>query len=168
MKSVTKSCFFGKFDYGNLKKSEYIIIVCKNDGKGHGFYVISCGIIHENLTDLPANWKKWRNGGGQVDTVVKKIADIEETAEAIVEHAQAQKSEIEKRIQNQRDRFDAAIEDETRKQLERIRRDAQEKMERILNEEREKNRSAIDNLKKEFEENHTAYAREILSHIAEV
>ncbi len=99
-----------------------------------------------------------------MDTVVKKIADIEETAEAIVEHAQAQKSEI----QNQRDRFDAAIEDETRKQLERIRRDAQEKMERILNEEREKNRSAIDNLKKEFEENHTAYAREILSHIAEV
>ena len=52
--------------------------------------------------------------------------------------------------------------------MERIRRDAQEKMERILNEEREKNRSAIDNLKKEFEENHTAYAREILSHIAEV
>ena len=98
-----------------------------------------------------------------MDTVVKKIADIEETAEAIVEHAQAQKSEIEKRIQNQRDRFDAAIEDETQKQL-----DAQEKMERILNEEREKNRSAIDNLKKEFEENHTAYAREILSHIAEV
>ena len=103
-----------------------------------------------------------------MDTVVKKIADIEETAEAIVEHAQAQKSEIEKRIQNQRDRFDAAIEDETRKQLEKIRRDADTKMERILNEQREKNRTTIDNLKKEFEENHTAYAREILSHIAEV
>ncbi len=103
-----------------------------------------------------------------MDTVVKKIADIEETAEAIVEHAQAQKSEIEKKIQNQRDRFDAAIEDETRKQLEQIRKDADAKMERILKEQQEKNRTTIDNLKKEFEEIHTAYAREILSHIAEV
>ena len=52
-----------------------------------------------------------------MNTVVKKLADIEATAEAIVEHAQTQKSEIEKKIQAQRDRFDAAIEDETRKQL---------------------------------------------------
>lgn len=103
-----------------------------------------------------------------MDTVVKKLADIEETAEAIVEHAQAQKSEIEKKIQNQRDRFDAAIEDETRKQLEQIRKDADAKMERILKEQREKNRSTIDNLKNEFEENHSAYAREILAHIVEV
>ncbi len=102
-----------------------------------------------------------------MDTVVKKLADIEETAEAIVEHAQAQKSEIEKKIQNQRDRFDAAIE-ETRKQLEQIRKDADAKMERILKEQQEKNRSTIDNLKKEFEENHSAYAREILAHIVEV
>ena len=32
-----------------------------------------------------------------MNTVVKKLADIEATAEAIVEHAQAQKSEIEKK-----------------------------------------------------------------------
>ncbi len=103
-----------------------------------------------------------------MDTVVKKLADIEATAEAIVEHAQAQKSEIEKKIQNQRDRFDAAIEDETQKQLSKIRQDADAKMERILTEQREKNRSAIDNLKKEFEDYHTAYAHEILEHITEV
>ena len=98
-----------------------------------------------------------------MNTVVKKLADIEATAEAIVEHAQAQKSEIEKKIQTQRDRFDTELEDRTRKQLAQIRQEADEKMER-----REKNRSTIDNLKKEFEENHTAYAREILAHIAEV
>lgn len=103
-----------------------------------------------------------------MDTVVKKLADIEATAEAIVEHAQAQKSEIEKKIQFQRDRFDAAIEDETQKQLSKIRQDAETKMEQILSEQREKNHSAIDNLKKEFEENHTAYAREILERITEV
>ena len=103
-----------------------------------------------------------------MNTVVKKLADIEATAEAIVEHAQAQKSEIEKKIQTQRDRFDTELEDRTRKQLAQIRQEADEKMERILREQREKNRSTIDNLKKEFEENHTAYAREILAHITEV
>ncbi len=103
-----------------------------------------------------------------MNTVVKKLADIETTAEAIVEHAQTKKGEIEKKIQAQRDLFDATIEDETQKQLAQIRQDAQEKMERILKEQREKNRSTIDNLKLEFEENHTAYAREILAHIVEV
>ena len=98
-----------------------------------------------------------------MNTVVKKLADIEATAEAIVERAQAQKSEIEKKIQAQRDRLD-----ETRKQLSKIRQDADAKMERILSEQREKNYSAIDNLKKEFEENHTVYAREILERITEV
>ena len=97
-----------------------------------------------------------------MNTVVKKLADIEATAEAIVEHAHAQKSE------DDRDRFDETIEDETQKQLAQIRQEADEKMERILKEQREKNHSTIDNLKKEFEENHTAYAREILAHIVEV
>lgn len=103
-----------------------------------------------------------------MNTVVKKLADIEATAEAIVEHAHAQKSEIEKKIQADRDRFDETIEDETQKQLAQIRQEGDEKMERILKEQREKNHSTIDNLKKEFEENHTAYAREILAHIVEV
>jgi len=103
-----------------------------------------------------------------MNTVVKKLADIEATAEAIVEHAQAQKSEIEKKIQAQRDSFDTEIEEKTQKQLAQIRQEADEKMERILKEQREKNRSTIDNLRKEFEENHTAYAREILAHITEV
>ena len=95
-----------------------------------------------------------------MNTVVKKLADIEATAEAIVEHAQAQKSEIEKKIQAQRDQFDRELEDKTQKQLAQIRQKAEEQ--------REKNSSTIDNLKKEFEENHTAYAREILAHIVEV
>ena len=103
-----------------------------------------------------------------MNTVVKKLADIEATAEAIVEHAQAQKSEIEKKLQAQRDQFDRELEDKTQKQLAQIRQKAEEKMERILKEQREKNSSTIDNLKKEFEENHTAYAREILAHIVEV
>lgn len=103
-----------------------------------------------------------------MESVIEKLAEIETTAEAIVEHAEAQKGEIEKKIQTKRDRFDEQLEKETQEKLARIRAESDEKMERILKNEREKNRSTIDNLKKEFEENHSAYAQEILKHIIEV
>lgn len=41
-----------------------------------------------------------------MESVVEKLADIEMTAEAIVEHAEAQKKEIEKEIQRKRDQLD--------------------------------------------------------------
>lgn len=103
-----------------------------------------------------------------MDSIVEKLADIETTAEAIVEHAQVQKSEIEKRIQAKRDRFDQELEEETQKKLEGIRQEADAKMERILAGQRDKNRSMIEGLKEEFEENHKEYAQEILAHIIEV
>ena len=103
-----------------------------------------------------------------MDSVVEKLADIETTAEAIVEHAQAQKSDIEKNIQAKRDQFDQRLEEETQKKLCEIRQEADAKMERILSSQRKKNRSTIDGLKKEFEEHHNEYAKEILAHIIEV
>ena len=90
-----------------------------------------------------------------MDSIIEKLSDIENTAEAIVEHAEAQKYEIEKKIQAKRDQFDKDLE-------------AEAKMDQILEEQREKNRSTIDNLRKEYEENHSAYAQEILKHIIEV
>ena len=59
-----------------------------------------------------------------MNTVVKKLADIEATAEAIVEHAQAKKSEIEKKLQAQRDKFDRELEENTQEQLAQIRQEA--------------------------------------------
>ena len=48
-----------------------------------------------------------------MESVIEKLAEIETTAEAIVEHAEAQKGEIEKKIQTKRDRFDEQLEKET-------------------------------------------------------
>lgn len=41
-----------------------------------------------------------------MNSVIEKLAEVEETAEAIVEHARQQKSEIEKQIQEERNQFD--------------------------------------------------------------
>lgn len=103
-----------------------------------------------------------------MDSIVEKLAEIEKTAEAIVEHAEAQKYEVEREIQAKRDTFDRELEESTRIEVERIRTEAKEQMDQALEEQRLKNRSAIEELKKEYEERHTWYARQILKNITEV
>ena len=42
VKNITEGCFFVEFYYGNLEKTEYIIIVCKSagyTGKNHVIFV---------------------------------------------------------------------------------------------------------------------------------
>lgn len=103
-----------------------------------------------------------------MDSVVEKLADIEATAEAITQHAQAQKTEIEKEIQKKRNHFDRELEDKTQNKLAKIRKEGEDKMNLILEEQRLKNNSTIQNLEKDFKENHALYAEEILNHIIEV
>lgn len=103
-----------------------------------------------------------------MDAIMEKLAEIETTAEAIVERAEARKYEVEKEIQHKRDEFDRQLDEKTQAELARIRQAAEDKMNRIMEEQRLKNRTTIDNLKREYEENHTEYAQEILRHILEV
>ena len=70
-----------------------------------------------------------------MEAVIEKLAEIEKTAEAIVEEAQAQKSEIEKEIQAKRDAFDQQLEEDTRKKLSEIRAEGEQKINALLEEE---------------------------------
>ena len=103
-----------------------------------------------------------------MDSIIKRLAKIEETAEAIVENAEKQKFEEEKKIQAKRDEFDRKLNEEVNKQLETIRAEGSKKMEQVLDEERRKHRDTIDYLEAEFAQHHTEYAKEILKQILEV
>ena len=120
-----------------------------------------------------------------MNSVIEKLAEVEETAEAIVEHARQQKSdigkytrlsivsvyggsEIEKQIQEERNQFDRDLEEETQKKLEKIKAKSQQEVEKVLDRERKKDQKAIDDLKREYEENHDIYAEEIVRHMIEV
>ena len=59
-----------------------------------------------------------------MNSVIERLADIESTAEAIVDHAQAQKTEIEKKIQAKRDRFDQELEEKTQARVDKIRKES--------------------------------------------
>ena len=92
-----------------------------------------------------------------MSSMIERLSEIEETAEAIVEHAEEEKHEIEKKIQAKRDAFDRDLEIEAR-----------DKVEQILEEQRQKNAATIEAMKRDFEEHHNVYAREILKHMVEV
>ncbi len=109
-----------------------------------------------------------QKGGRLMNSVIEKLAEVEETAEAIVEHARQQKGEIERQIQEERDQFDRDLEEETQKKLEKIKAKSQQEVEKVLERERKKNQTAIDDLKREYEENHDIYAEEIVRHMIEV
>lgn len=103
-----------------------------------------------------------------MDSIIKRLAEIEETAEAIVENAEKKKFEEERKIQTERDEFDRKLNEEVNQRLEAIRAEGSKKMEEVLKEERKKHRSTIDDLEAEFAEHHTEYAKKILQQILEV
>lgn len=101
-------------------------------------------------------------------SVIEKLAEIEATAQAIVEHAEVRKHDVEKEVMLMRREFDEKLEAETNAKLQRIREEAEAKMNQRMEEERENNSRAIAQLKEEFDRNHTIYAKEILQKILEV
>ena len=96
-----------------------------------------------------------------MDHIVKKLSEIEHAAEAVVEHAELEKSELEERIQNERNQFDK------QKELNDIHKGLNRQMDEILARQNRKNQTAIEELKKDFEEKHTAYAEKIVRRIIE-
>ncbi|KRJ25524.1 hypothetical protein APC71_17055, partial [Acinetobacter baumannii] len=70
--------------------------------------------------------------------------------------------------QTQRDGFDSKLVSETDEKLAKIKSEAERKLNQILEDEKRKQHSIIDNLEKEYEENHEAYAQEILENIIAV
>lgn len=102
-----------------------------------------------------------------MDTIVKKLSEIEHAADAVVSHAEEQKSELEREIQAARNAYDKELEERTQKELDRIRSGLKEQMDEVLHRQEERNQSAINELRRDFEEKHTIYAKEIIKHIIE-
>lgn len=103
-----------------------------------------------------------------MDSIVSKLSEIEQAAAQVVEHAQIQKTSLEKTIQEKRDQFDADLETETAAKISAIHSERDAKMSDILKKQERANSETIAGLNRDYEENHTRYAQEILKHIIEV
>lgn len=102
-----------------------------------------------------------------MEAVIRKLADIEITAEKIVDHAAAQKTEIEKRIHQETIDFDKKLEAETQAKIDVVRTEAQRELSELVVREKERHKSIIENLEQTYEKHHEEYAKEILEKIIE-
>nr|WP_300325250.1 hypothetical protein [uncultured Anaerostipes sp.] len=100
--------------------------------------------------------------------IAEKLAEIENTARAIVENAENQKHLQEKEMQEKRDQFDQELERKTKERIGSIRSELQQNMDELLERQGHENDSEIQFLKQDFEKNHTAYAEEIFQKIIKI
>lgn len=103
-----------------------------------------------------------------MDSIVKKLSEIESAAAAIVDHAEAQKSVLDKDFDAARRRFDEDLEAKTQERIKKIRVELESSTTRLLDSQTGANSDSIEALQKEYKEKHTQYAQEILKRITEV
>ncbi len=103
-----------------------------------------------------------------MDSIVKKLSEIESSAASIVQHAEAQKAVLDEEYQEARHKFDQKLETETQMVIQQIRKELERKRSTLLAKQTDENNFSISALKKEYEAKHTQYALEILKRITEV
>ena len=101
-----------------------------------------------------------------MESIINKLTEIESAASAIAEHAELQKSVLDKEYEEKRKQFD--LEQETQAHLQKIREALEADTQTLLDQQAESNDSCVLALKKEYESRHTLYAQEILKRITEV
>lgn len=103
-----------------------------------------------------------------MDSIVKKLSEIESAASAIVEHAEAQKEVLDHEYREKRNRFDTDLEKKTSDKIQKIQEDLAMKTQELLKAQVGGRNDTIAALEKEYEERHTWYAQNILKRIIEV
>lgn len=103
-----------------------------------------------------------------MESIINKLTEIESAASAIAEHAELQKSVLDKEYEEKQKQFDLDLEQETQAHLQKIREALEADTQTLLDQQAESNDSCVLALKKEYESRHTLYAQEILKRITEV
>ena len=107
-------------------------------------------------------------GGKNMDSIVKKLSEIESAAAAIVRHAEEQKEVLDHEFREKRNQFDEELEKKTMEKINEIRSELEKTTSSLLDEQSGENNDSIALLKQQYEINHTKYAKEILKRITEV
>ena len=103
-----------------------------------------------------------------MDSIVKKLSEIESAAAAIVRHAEEQKEVLDHEFREKRNQFDEELEKKTMEKINVIRSELEKTTSSLLDEQSGENNDSIALLKQQYEINHTKYAKDILKRITEV
>lgn len=103
-----------------------------------------------------------------MDSIVKKLSEIESAASAIVNHAEAQKEILNKEYTEKRRVFDVNLESRTIAKIQKIRDGLETDTEALLNGQSDDNSESIRAIRTDYEMYHTRYAQNILKRITTV
>ena len=103
-----------------------------------------------------------------MESVIKKISEIESAASAIVANAEKQKESLDHEYRAKRNAFDLELESQTMSKIQQIRDDLETRTSALLNEQSVENDDSITELQRQYNEYHTRYAQDILKRITEV
>ena len=132
---------------------------------GYFFHISSLTFREEGLE----YYQRLRiTGGKNMDSIVKKLSEIESAAAAIVRHAEEQKEVLDHEFREKRNQFDEELEKKTMEKINEIRSELEKTTSSLLDEQSGENNDSIALLKQQYEINHTKYAKDILKRITEV
>lgn len=103
-----------------------------------------------------------------MESVIRKISEIESAASAIVANAERQKESLDHEYRARRNAFDEELEAKTMTAIQNIRNELETKTSALLNEQSVENDDSITQLQRQYDEYHTRYAQDILKRITEV
>lgn len=132
---------------------------------GYFFYISSLTFREKGLE----YYQRLRiTGGKNMDSIVKKLSEIESAAAAIVRHAEEQKEVLDHEFREKRNQFDEELEKKTMEKINEIRSELEKTTSSLLDEQSGENNDSIALSKQQYEINHTKYAKDILKRITEV
>lgn len=103
-----------------------------------------------------------------MDSIVKRLSEIETSAASIVEHAESQKEVLDREMADKKAAFDEALKSDTKEKLQSIRTQLKNRMEEELAGLRQASEDTVRAYNEEYETKHEEYAQAILARITEV
>lgn len=103
-----------------------------------------------------------------MDSIVNRLTEIEEAAEAIVRHAEKEKELLDREYEEKKQAFDREQDEKTQASIAKIRGELEDSINKLKPRGENVEDSSIEALKKEYETKHSEYARAILRRITEV
>lgn len=96
-----------------------------------------------------------------MDTVIKKISEIEAAAVSVMDNANARKKAFAREMENRTDQFDRQLEAETSAAIQKLRTDMERTMSDRLAKQKSDAESQIARMEQNYREHHREYAEQV-------
>ena len=103
-----------------------------------------------------------------MNSIVKRLSEIDAAASAIAVNAEEQKKQLHQEYEKKTQDFNKELEAQTTAEIQAIRSKLEQQTKGLLDKQQADSKAYIASLQREYDEKHTEYAQAILKRITEV